>query len=216
MKTNLLYPFENIPYFTIEGFKQSSGIETAHTVRTLLHRWVQAGHLLPLKRGVYMTQRFYAQHRQDHDLSAAVSAILLPQSYLSLDYVLQEHNLLTEITYPVTCITPQNTRTITNALGTFWYRNLRADLYKGFTIHEYWGVQFARASVAKALFDFLYLRPIPFRYRSRQFNLAEELRLNLEELEESDWTEFANHVAVSDSPKMREILRYFRASQFSE
>ena len=112
MKTDLLHLFENIPYFTIEGFKQATGIETPHTVRVLLHRWSQAGHLVPLKKGVYMTRRFYEQHQQDDDFSAAVSAILLPQSYVSLEFILQEHNLLTEVTYPVTCVTTRNTRTI--------------------------------------------------------------------------------------------------------
>jgi len=150
-KTDLLHPFENIPYFTIEGFKQASGMSKPHTVRTLLHRWSQAGYILTLKKGLYMTHTFYERHRQHPSFIAAVSAIICPQSYLSLDYVLQSHNLLTEITYPVTCITPNNTRTINNPLGTFWYRNLRANLYTGFTIFEYWNIRFAQASLAKAL-----------------------------------------------------------------
>jgi hypothetical protein len=50
-----------------------------------------------------MTRHFYEQHRADYLFSAAVSAILIPQSYLSLEFILQQHNLLTEITYPITC-----------------------------------------------------------------------------------------------------------------
>ena len=168
MKTDLLHPFENVPYFTIEGFKQSTGMEAPHTVRVLLHRWSQAGHLLALKKGVYMTQRFYEQHRQDNDFSAAVSAILLPQSYVSLEFVLQKNNLLTEVTYPVTCVTNQNTRSIANPVGTFWYRHVRPDLYTGFSIAEYLGIRYGRASLAKALFDYLYLRPI-----SRELSVCE-------------------------------------------
>ena len=72
----------------------------------------------------YMSSRVHDQHRQDAEFSAAVSAILLPNSYISLEYILQQHNLLTETTYPVTCITTRNTRTITNRLGTFWYLSL--------------------------------------------------------------------------------------------
>jgi hypothetical protein len=212
MKISLLDPFENIPYFTIEGFKQVSGIEAPHTVRTLMHRWSQAGHILALKKGVYMTRRFYEQHRQDNDFSAAVSAILVPQSYLSLEFVLQEHNLLTEITYPVTCVTMGNTRTMTNPIGTFWYRNLHADLYTGFTIMNYLGIRYGRASLGKALFDYLYLRPIPASYRTAKFNLADELRLNLEEVDVLAQSEFSTQVASSGSRKMSEILNNFRSN----
>ncbi len=212
MKTNQLHPFENIPYFTIEGFRQVSGIEAPHTVRMLMHRWSQAGHILAIKKGVYMTRRFYDQHRQDNDFSAAVSAILVPQSYLSLEFVLQEYNLLTEITYPVTCVTMGNTRTITNPIGTFWYRHLRPDLYSGFKIVEYMGIPYGRASLAKALFDTLYLRPIPASYRTTKFNLADELRLNLAEVDDLARSEFSAQVAASGSRKMREVLDNFRSN----
>lgn len=211
MKTDLLLPFEAIPYFTIEAFKQSSGMESSDAVRMLLHRWAQAGHILTLKKGIYMTRRFYEQHQADEAFPLAVSAILLPQSYVSLDFVLQQHNLLTEITYPVTCITTKNTRTIENRVGTFWYRSIREDLYTGFSILDYFGVRYARASPAKALFDYLYLRPIPVAYRAVNFNLAEELRLNLDELDQASWDEFAIHVENSDSRKMHDVLKNFRS-----
>jgi predicted transcriptional regulator of viral defense system len=210
MKTNLLRPFEEIPYFTIEGFRQVSGMESPESVRVLLHRWTQAGHIFPLKKAVYMTRRFYELHRQDAAFSAAVSAIILSHSYVSLDYVLQQHNLLTDVTYPVTCITPRNTRTITNAIGTFWYRSIRADLYTGFVLSEYFGIRFASASLAKALFDFLYLRPIPRAFRSLKINLAEELRLNLDEMDKTAQEEFIFFVDDSKSKKMLEIAENFR------
>jgi predicted transcriptional regulator of viral defense system len=214
MKTDILHLFETIPYFTIEGFRQISGMESPHSVRVLLHRWAQAGHIFPLKKGVYMTRRFYEQHRQDAAFSPAVSAMILPHSYVSLEYVLQQHNLLTEVTYPVTCITPRNTRTITNEIGVFWYRNIRADLYSGFALSEYFGVRYASASLPKALFDYLYLRPVPAAFRSPKINLAEELRLNLDELDETARGEFAVFAESSASQKMREILGNFRRNSW--
>jgi len=212
MKTDSLHPFENIPYFTIDGFKQAAGIESAHSARVQLHRWAQSGHILSLKRGVYMTRRFFDQHRRDGEFSAAISAIILPQSYVSLEYILQQHSLLTEVTYPVTCVTTRNTRAITNPLGTFSYRNIRADLYSGFAIKDYLGLRYATASLAKALFDFLYLRPIPPAYRSVRFNLPEELRLNLYEVDDASQMEFTSWVETSRSQKMHAILKNFRSS----
>ena len=213
MRYTILSVFERLPYFTIEGFRQIAGgdvVDDAHA-RTALYRWVKAGHLLALKKGVYMHRRFYELHRQDAAFAPAVSAILLPQSYLSLEYVLQQHGILTEITYPVTAITIKNTRTILNSLGTFVYRHIQPDLYFGFQIMEAYGVPYAQASTAKALFDYLYLRPLPADLEPQLYNLAEELRLNLDEFTRDQREEFAGYVFKSEtirkgSAKMRRIL----------
>ncbi|MCI0553549.1 MAG: hypothetical protein L0287_21595 [Anaerolineae bacterium] len=185
-------------------------MESPEQTRMLLYRWAKAGHIIRLKKGMYMTRRFYEQHGNDPAFTAAISSILLPQSYLSLDYVLQQNNIQTEITYPITCVTIKNTHRIKNRIGTFWYRNIRRDLYRGFTFSEYLGIRFAQASVAKALFDYLYLRPVPAAYRTSKFDLAEELRLNLDELTAKDRNEFARYVEESASRKMNEILDNFR------
>ncbi len=210
MKTNLLQSFEGFPYFTLDGFKQATGMESPDQVRILLYRWAKASHIIQLKRGIYMTRRFYEQHRGDYLFSAAVSTILLPQSYLSLEFILQQHNLLTEATYPITCITTKNTRRIINPIGTFWYRHVRNDLYRGFTLSDYFSIRIAQASVAKALFDYLYLRPLSASYRHPKINLADELRLNLDELTVADREEFSRFVEESQSRKMHDILDNFR------
>jgi hypothetical protein len=200
MKRDLLIPFERIPYFTIEGFKQASGMENPDQVRILLYRWAKAGHIVPIKKGLYMTHRFFA----------LISAILLPQSYLSSEFILQRHTILTDVTFPVTAITTRNTRRIVNQMGTFWYRSIRPDLYTGFIISEYFGIRFAEATVSKALFDYLYLRSIPVAYRSPGFNLAEELRLNLEELSPAECDEFGMYVQAGKNRKMQQIYENFR------
>lgn len=210
MKADLLRPFETIPYFTIEGFRQFTGMDSPEQTRMLLHRWVKAGRILSLKKGMYMTSRFYELHVRDALFTEAISAIIFPQSYLSLEFVLQKHNILTEVTYPVTCITPKNTRKVVNQIGAFWYRNIRPDLYCGFAAGEYNGIPFFTASLAKALFDYLYLRPIPAAYRSEKTDLAEELRLNLDEIAKNEQDKFALYVEKSQSRKMTEILNNFR------
>ena len=204
MKYTLLSAFERLPYFTIEGFRQIAGDGPVDDTRAriALSRWVKAGHLIALKKGMYIHRRFYEQHRQEAAFAPVVSSILLSQSYLSLEYVLQLHGILTEITYPVTAITIKNTRTIVNSLGTFVYQHIQPDLYSGFQIMEAYGVPYAQASVAKALFDYLYLRPLPADLEPQRYNLAEELRLNLVEFTREEREEFAGHVASSDVARM--------------
>lgn len=212
MKTSILSALNSLPYFTIEAVKQLLGGETTAigSIRTALYRWMIAGQIIQLKNGVYMTRRFYENHRADADFAPMVSAILIPQSYLSLEYVLQLNAILTDITYPVSAITIKQTRVFENQLGTFSYRHIKEELYQGFTITETMGIPIARATVAKALFDSLYLRHWKNRGRLANYNLAEDLRLNLEEFSENDRVEFAAFVEMSKSRKMDQILKNLR------
>ena len=212
MKHTDLSLLESLPYFTIEAIKQlGEDKDTAPgTIRTALYRWMKAGHVIQLKKGVYTTRRFYEMHRSDENFSMAISAILIPQSYVSLEYILQRNAILTEITYPVSAITTKNTRVIENTLGTFSYRHIKNELYSGYSIANYFGVLFAQASAAKALFDYLYLRPNISELTSPSHNLAEDLRLNLEDFSTSKQEEFATYVETSKSPKMNRILENLR------
>ena len=209
MKSENLDSLESFPYFTIEAVKQLLGDESAAagTIQTALYRWMKAGQIIQVKKGVYMTRRFFEQHRADADFAPMVSAILIPQSYLSLEYILQRSAILTEMTYPVTAVTLKQTRVFENKLGTFTYRNIKADLYQGFTFTDYLGIPIAMATIAKALFDFLYLRPWKSSRRLAGYNLAEDLRLNLEDFSENDLVEFAAFVEISKSKKMEQILK---------
>jgi predicted transcriptional regulator of viral defense system len=212
VKINYLRAFDKIPYFTIAGFKQvlNAGESDTQRVRAMLSRWVRMGHIIRLKRGVYMTRRFFELHQRDVSFSPAVSSIILPQSYVSLEYVLQRASILTEVTYPITAITLKNTREIENALGTFVYRHIKSPLYTGFNQEIFMGVIFNLASVAKALFDYFYLRPLPRSLRTHRTILAEELRLNLNELSLEERDEFEKYIEIGDSPKMNFIHENLR------
>ena len=212
MKYSILSSLDSFPYFTLEAVKQLLGDESvaAGTIQTALYRWMKAGQIIQLKKGVYMTRRFFEQHRADADFAPMVSAILIPQSYLSLEYILQRNAILTEMTYPVTAVTLKQTRVFENKLGTFSYRNIKADLYQGFIFSEYMGIPIAQATAAKALFDFLYLRPWKGGRRLAGYDLAEDLRLNLEDISENDRVEFAAFVEISKSKKMDQIMKNLR------
>lgn len=208
----ILEELASLPYFTIEGYKQIASIdnESSQTARIQLARWYKAGHILRLKRGMYMTRSFFDRHVSDADFPAAVSAILLSQSYVSTIFVLQRAGILTEATFPITAVTMKNTRTITNDIGTFSYQHLDSRFYHGFSQQAYHGIIFFQASLAKALFDYLYLRPLPSIERRLSYNLAEELRLNLSLFPYEARDSFEGLVTKSDSPKMQDILKNFQ------
>jgi predicted transcriptional regulator of viral defense system len=212
MKVDELKPLEKVPYFTITGFKQIHGANEVDTqrVREMLSRWVKKGHIIRLKKGVYMTRRFYERNQGHVSFTPAVSSIILPQSYVSLEYVLQRAGILTEATYPITAVTLKNTKEVENALGRFVYRHIKPPLYTGFSQDNFFGVVFYQASAAKALFDYFYLRPLPRSLQTHTISLAEELRLNLAELSLEIQKEFEIYIGVSDSPKMTFIHENLR------
>jgi hypothetical protein len=212
MKISTLTPLDSVPYFTIEAVKQLAEDKSlaAGTIQTALYRWMKSEEIIQLKKGVYMTRRFYENHRANADFAPMISAILIPQSYLSLEYILQRNAILTEITYPISAITTKQTRVFENKLGTFTYRNIKPDLYKGFTITEYMGIPINQATKAKALFDYFYLRSWKNLGLAPGNNLAEILRLNLEDFSVNDQDEFSTFVKVSKSKKMDRILKNLR------
>lgn len=214
MKSTIFSSLEPLPYFTLEAVMQLLGDETAAagTVQTALYRWMKSGQILQLRKGVYMTRRFFELHQADAGFTPMVSAILIPQSYVSLEYILQRNGILTEITYPVSAITLKQPRVFENRLGIFTYRHIKAELYIGYTFSDYLGVTTALATKAKALFDMLYLRPMKHTLPSAKDSLAEALRLNLEVFSAKDQIEFAAYVELSKSKKMARILENLRST----
>jgi hypothetical protein len=74
------------------------------------------------------------------------------------------------------------------------------------------GIVYARASAAKALFDYLYLRRLLAHLSPDRINLAEALRLNLDEFDQAARAAFAAEVAqtnpsVRGSAKMQRVLQ---------
>jgi predicted transcriptional regulator of viral defense system len=212
MKTAILSALESLPYFTLEAVKQLLGDETlaAGTIRTALYRWMKTGKVIQLKKGVYMARHFFELHSGDVDFLPAVSSILIPQSYVSLEYALQRYGILTEVTYPVSAVTLKQTRLIENRLGTFDFHNIKKALYTGFTMEGYLGIPYCQATVAKALFDYLYFRPLGGEIRLPNYHLVEELRLNLEDITDTGQDEFAGYIETSRSRKMALVMENLR------
>jgi hypothetical protein len=212
MNISALSSFDFLPYFTTEAVKQLLGDDSAAagSIQTALYRWMKKGHLIQLKKGVYMTRHFFDQHHSDVDFLPAVSAILIPQSYNSMESVLQQYGILTEITYPISSITIKQPRVIENTLGTFSYRHIKKEFYQGFSITDYVGIPFSRASLSKALFDYFYFHSLTRKDWVENDHLAEDLRLNLEEFSDKDRSDFADYVEMSKNLRLLRIFKNLR------
>jgi len=196
---------EKLPVFTLDDF---AGIEEdKHYLWLVLHRYEKSGKLLRLKKGIY-TANIYVEkmkNRGEIEVFADFLAnfLYLP-SYLSLETILYRHNILTEIPVNFTSVTKNKTAVFANKLGNFLYHKISPSLFCGFEVAEESGFSLLKATKAKALFDFLYLRKniLPSK------KAIKELRLNIEHLNRADISELKKYTVLEGSKKMKEILNY--------
>lgn len=206
MKTkNLLTKLSTLPYFTTQTAVQLSS-NTKGSTQVLLTRLAQKGQIIRLKKGVYITRDFYLKNQSQPYFSNLISNIIQPNSYLSCQYVLQKHNILTQATYGVTAITSKNTQQIENKIDNFDYKHIKKDLYLGYQIKYHHQIACARATPPKALFDFFYFHSIPTTVLNGK-SLVDDYRLNLNHWPTKYWHQLEKYVKLADSPKMSAIFK---------
>lgn len=126
-------------------------------------KMVDEGVLIKLKSGFY-APRYYvdmiSQNQADNMryLEYVANQLRTP-SYLSLEYVLSKNNIVAEAVFKVTSCTTKSTRTYETELGTFVYRNIKQELFGGYTRVLWRDKYIWEATPEKALQDWRYLNP---------------------------------------------------------
>lgn len=201
----ILKQIGGLPYFSVETIK-SSGMAGEYANITL-HRLVKNGKIAPLKRGMYVSQRYLNTVEKtgsmDDYLEFLVSALYSP-SYLSGEYILSERGILAEAVYSFTSITKNKTKRFFNRLGNFHYHHIRDELFCGFNVFTKGAFLVYKATMSKALFDFLYVRKNIILDKKA----AEELRLNIELLTNKEKKEVIYYAKKEGSEKMKKIVGY--------
>ena len=211
MYKNILKQLAKQPYFTLTSIKQLVSCNENNTAK-LAHRWIKTNKIMRLKKGIYMANEFYLRHSGQIGFLEMLSVVIQPFSYLSREYILQKHEMLTSINFLVTAITNKNTQNTNNKIGGFSYKHIKLTLYTGFTKKQYFNIPCFEASKAKALFDYLYLKPLPLFMRTKNYNIAKDLRLNLSNWKNKDLVEFSKYIKLANSKKMFYILNNLKAN----
>jgi len=165
---------------------------------------LKSGELVSLKKGLYITPSYLSLQRGK--VEEYIANFLYYPSYLSLEYVLQKEGMIPEAVYAYTSITPKSTRQFSNSLGNFIYRHLKPQLFTGYInvrFSDNYRINFAKK--AKALFDFLYLRPLGRSIETVSLALFKDLRINWDNFTKEDVIEFGKYVTLSRSAKMTVI-----------
>lgn len=193
---------ENLSYFDRSTLAQVIKV-SKRALYENISRWIKQGELIQLKKGLYVTGKYYDRAKNKEIYAEFVANRLRFPSYLSLEYVLQKYSLLTEAIYSYTSITLKTRIKYKNELGNFVYRSMAEDLFVGFRIEEKSGFRVKEASLAKALFDYLYLKL--YRVRQIDFGLIESFRLNLENLKPNDRREFQKYCFLTGIDKYKKL-----------
>lgn len=167
-------------------------------LRRQLSRWVAAGRLHRLRRGLYALAPPYRKVRPHPFL---VANRLQRGSYVSLQSALAHHGLIPEHVPVTTSVGSGATRRWRNPLGSFDYRHLAPGLVSGYQYLEVADSQWAFvARPEKALLDLVYLVPGADR--------KEYLReLRLQNLEILDPDALAGAAEAFGKPKLRRATR---------
>lgn len=176
-----------------------------------IKRWLKSGRLISLKKGLYVTADYLAAQRNMRSYTEFVANKLREPSYLSMEYMLQHYNIISEAVYGFTSVTRKSKRIYTNAFGVFVYRNMKETLFTGYVIQRIDDFQVKVATKAKALFDYFYYKL--FRIPEVDAGLVASFRLNYDELTSAELKEFAAYCRLAQTKKMLTLMHIVRKAR---
>ena len=170
-----------------------------------IKRWLKKGELIQLKRGWYVTKNYYQLSINKQNYFEWIANKLKEPSYLSMEYVLQKYNLLSEAVYSITSVTLKKTDTYLNKFGQFSYNNINEKLFLGYKVKRVGEYRINEATLAKALFDLLYYKI--GKLNKITVDLWDDLRINIDIINEEDKNEFIKYCDIEGSKKMKQISK---------
>lgn len=168
-------------------------------VRRQLSRWVKAGRLYQLRRGLYALAPPF-QKVKPHPF--VIANRMVRGSYISLQSALAYYGLIPEVVPVVTSVTTARPAQWETPLGVYAFRHIKTDLFFGYRLVDVSPGQ--RAFVAtpeKALLDLTYLHP-------GGDSLAYLRELRLQNLDRLDLDELQRLADRAGSPKLRRVAAF--------
>jgi hypothetical protein len=151
----LLEITSHIPLFET-GLLLAGNVDPAD-VQKQLSRWVQAGRIYQLRRGLYMLAPPY-QKIQPHPFLVANQ--LVPASYVSLQAALAYYNLIPEYVPMTTSVTTHRSGFWETPFGAYQFRHIQVPWLTSYRLTDLPNHQQAWvATPEKALLDLVYLTP---------------------------------------------------------
>ena len=176
-------------------------------LKIILSRQLKNRKVIRLKKGLYVSEEYIQKIKNLGQLSSYTEFIansLHQPSYLSLDYVLSQHEILTGLPFNFTSISHKKTLSLSNDFGNFFYHKVKEKLFTGFKVEKDGDWFVFKATKAKALFDYFYLRKNHLLDKTS----LRALRLNLHNFNQADRKEFLQYLRLENSKKMTLITHW--------
>ena len=198
---NLLLSLSKLPYFktsTLGAFLPH--LKKASVYRKII-RWRKARKVVKLKKGFYIIN----DYKKSLDITYLyyLANTLCYPSYVSGIFILQNYGVLTDITFPITSITLKTTRKYRNKIGSFFYNSISKKLYTGYKRILYKDNPIYIATLAKSLFDYLYIKY--FKIKISAERIIERERFNLDAFKKKDIGEFRKYCKLSKNKLLIEL-----------
>jgi predicted transcriptional regulator of viral defense system len=125
-------------------------------IRIQLSRWVKAGKIYQLRRGIYSVSPPF-QKKQPHPF--LIANHLQKASYVSLQSALSFYGLIPEVVNTTTSVSTGRPEQLETPLGTYEFRHIKTELLFGYQMIELGEHSALVATPEKALLDLIYLQP---------------------------------------------------------
>lgn len=166
--------------------------------------WLNNSSIVSLKKGVYILNDKYEKEIEKDFYLEYIANQLIQPSYLSLEYVLDKYQLLSEPVSAITSVTIKSTREISNRLSVFRYYSISPDLFQGYRVKYFSGAPIMIAEKSKAIFDYLYLRFL----RNTAINevAVKELRINWENASKKEFKKVYSYLTLIKSKRVKKAI----------
>lgn len=192
--------------FLTKDMLRSLSDENEESINKSITRWIKSGDLVKLKNGLYISKENVDSYSSTEGFTELIANKLRTPSYVSLEYVLAKYGILTEAIYAVTSLTLKTGRKYSNPTGEYIYRNIRKELFTGYTAMRFLNYTYYIATKEKALFDYIYFSIDTLPEDLENINLVEELRLNMKSFKKKELVELQRYAKISKNKKVVKII----------
>ena len=120
----------------------------------LLYRWQKKGYIKKICKGHYI----FCEQKIDELILFHLANKIYEPSYISMEQAFSYYNLIPETVYGITSISTKKTQIIKSSVATFYYNNLKPDLFWGYKLISYDGINIKIAEIEKCILDYLKLK----------------------------------------------------------
>jgi hypothetical protein len=171
-----------------------------------INKLKRKGYIETLKRVLYLHISPFVQNPISKEIIA--NTMLIP-SYVSFDYALYYYCLIPESVFDVISATTKRSKSFKTDNGTFSFIHVKKELFSiGLTIESTKNGNFLIATKAKALCDKVYYtKDIQITSKKSMISfLVDDLRIDVDELEDSDMNIFTKYFEISKSKKIKFLI----------